>query len=1014
MNGTHLVEEYLAPGSRNRRLLQYVLVGALGLGVNQGVLFLATGIAGLSYVIGGTLSRVLSVLVNYAVNDAWTWGGRGDPGPREYIVRGFKYVLTRIVGIGIGLGALVLFVELLNLHYLIANVLAVGVGIAWGFGASERWVWRSEDAEPTRLSRFVGRVQARLTGQDAPERRTQSGRLGDDQVRDSSVVSIVRRRLGRLGDRFDRLAERTRRSVAPAGRRGLDRLDRAVVPPLRRGLVGFGALLNRLADRLGDQFDRVRTTSDQGTAAVDGGQVQRHVPTLDRYELRERLVGIDRATLAVFALAGGLFVAFTVYTSLLYRGYQLTGADFGSYLHMFWTTVNGHGFLQQGKFRAGHPSGVYWGAHFSLTLLAYLPFFAIWQSPYALLVAKSFVLAVSIPLLWFIAREHIESKRLAGLVVLSYAFNPFLWSAWAFDFQEQSLLPLLVFVGYLLYARGRRVGFLVFLLLAMLTNEFVVPVSLGFLLGLAVSSLRDGSLDRRALQTVVAGIGLAVVAHVVAGFVMGQFSTVNGVPVRVLAPPFQPLVEGSRVSLGQLIPIAIMNPDVAFRALTVDIQRKVTYLIAFSLPLLFVAYADEVTLGSLAPFVGFAWLISNRGSYVTFRAHYPLYLLPFVYIGAVRALGRWGHLLPRPSEFSAPELPWSTAAKLAVALLLVNAGVFVVIGGGNMKPVDSKTDHHEVIQAGMAAVPQDASVVTQNDLYPHMARRPDSSFIVTPYEFDRYEREIGPITPEYIVYDTELRLFWVDQVLDSFGSRIGTEYQLYRYEDGFWVFKRGYEGTPTALTSDRELTWVTDDHEFEPRDFTTMSTAETSGSIVSQDGEAGERIWYGPYAAFAPGTYTATFEVYATGTGDRPAATVDVAVGENHRVVASEPVPSEPGVQEVTVTFTLDRPASKVEFRGAHAAPGGTVVFSGVTVDKQDADADAASADVDTTAMDADSASTSASVTADRGVVSAGQRAVTADRGAVAAAVDPAPLDRQTNNFRLTTDPLTTATEPLR
>ena len=941
MTGSELVDEYLAPGSRNRRLLQYVLVGALGLGVNQGVLFIATGVAGLSYVIGGTLSRVLSVLTNYAVNDAWTWGGRGDPGPREYAVRGVKYVLTRIVGIGIGLAALVLFVELLGLHYLVANVLAVGVGIVWGFGASERWVWRSEDATPTRFERALKRLQTRLMrlmGRDVTSRSDRRERLGDR--RDHSLVSAARRRL----------------------------------------------------DRLGDRFDRMRTSSGgTGSPAVDGGQVQRQIPTLDRHALRERLVSVDRATLAVFTLAGGLFVAFTVYTSLLYRGYQLTGADFGSYLHMFWTTVNGHGFLQQGKFRAGHPSGVYWGAHFSLTLLAFLPFFAVWQSPYALLVAKSFVLAASVPLLWFVAREHIQSTRLAGLVVLSYAFNPFLWSAWAFDFQEQSLLPLLVFVGYLLYARGRRVGFLVFLLLAMFTNEFVVPVAFGFLLGLGVSSLRDGALDGRAVQTLVAGVGLAVVAHVVAGFVMGQFSTTSGVPVRVLAPPFQPFFEGARASLGQLIPIALTNPDVAFRALAVDIRTKVIYLVAFSLPLLFVAYADEVTLGSLAPFVGFAWLVSNRASYVTFRAHYPLYLLPFVYIGAVRALGRWGHLLPQSPKRSGVDLPWTTAAKLVVALLLVNAGVFVVIGGGNMKPVDAKTDHHEVIQAGLASVPEDASVVTQNDLYPHMARRPASSFIVTPYEFDRYEREVGPIAPEYIVYDTELRGFWVEQVLESFDSRIGTEYQLYRYEDGFWVFKRGYEGTPTALTTDRVVTWVADDHEFEPSAFTTRSTTEVRGFVASQGGEAGERIWYGPYAVFAPGTYTATFRVYATGTGDRPAATVDVAVGDSHRVVAREQVASKPGVQEVTVRFTLGRPTDKVEFRGAHAAPGGTVAFGGVTVDRQDR-----------TSADAELSSTAATTD------------VTADHGSVAAA-DAASVDPQTHRPPTTDSHSTlTTTEPLR
>lgn len=872
MNVTTLLEEHLAPGSRNRRLLQYVLVGALGLGVNQGVLFLATGVVGLSYVVGGTLSRVLSVLTNYAVNDAWTWKGRGDAGAGEYVVRGIKYVLTRIVGIGIGLGALVVFVELLGLHYLVANVLAVGVGIVWGFGASERWVWRSEGMKLTRAERA----------------------------------------LVRLRDRIDR-------RLAPYG------LDSA----------GLRRRARRLRARLADSRRRP-------AAASDGGQVQRHMPTIDRFELRDRLAATDRATLAVFALAGALFVGFTVYTSLLYRGYQLTGADFGSYLHMFWTTVNGHGFLQQGKFRAGHPGGVYWGAHFSLTLLGFLPFFALWQSPYALLVAKSFVLAASVPLLWFVARSHIESRRLAGLVVVSYAFNPFLWSAWAFDFQEQSLLPLLVFAGYLLYVRGRRAAFLVALTLAMFTNEFVIPVAFGFLLGLTVSSLKDGGLSTPDRRTLLAGFGLVVAAHVVAGFVIGQFSTINGVPIRVLAPPFQPLVPGQRISLGGLIPIALLNPDAALQAFTMDLRRKVVYLIAFSLPLLFAAYADEVTLGSLAPFVGFAWLVSNRGSYLMFRAHYPLYLLPFVYIGAVRAIGRWGHLLPRVSEFRRPELPWGVAAKLAVAILLINAGTFVVIGGGNMKPTQPKTDHHEVIDAGLASIPQDASLVTQNDLYPHVARRPNSAFIVTPYEFNRFEREIGPIAPEYVVYDTDLRGHWVDQVLDSFGTRIGTEYQLYRYEDGFWVFRRGYEGTATAVTTDTELTWVSDSHEFDTEAFAVESGARQSGAIVSSDGSAGERIWYGPYALLAPGTYTATFRVYATGT-EGAAATVDVAVGDSHRVVASRQVGSGPGWQEVTVRFTLDRPTTKVEFRGAHAA-GGTVAFDGVTVVKRAPDGPAAAA----------------------------------------------------------------------
>lgn len=140
------VWESLAAGTRNRRLIQYVLVGAIGLGVNQGVLYLVTGVAGLSYVIGGAVSRVVSVCTNYVLNDGWTWRAYGASGVARWLWRGVKYVATRVVGIAIGWIALLVLVEMLGLHYLVANVFAVGVGIVWGFGASELWVWRTDES----------------------------------------------------------------------------------------------------------------------------------------------------------------------------------------------------------------------------------------------------------------------------------------------------------------------------------------------------------------------------------------------------------------------------------------------------------------------------------------------------------------------------------------------------------------------------------------------------------------------------------------------------------------------------------------------------------------------------------------------------------------------------------------------------------------------------------------------------------------------------------------------------
>src|SRR5699024_9575307 len=86
----------------------------------------------------------------------------------------------------------------------------------------------------------------------------------------------------------------------------------------------------------------------------------------------------------VVVLAAVLGVGFAAYTIALYKGYWLTGADFGTYVHMFATTVDGEGWLQQGKYVAGHPGGSYWGGHFTLTLLVFVPLYALVKSPVTL------------------------------------------------------------------------------------------------------------------------------------------------------------------------------------------------------------------------------------------------------------------------------------------------------------------------------------------------------------------------------------------------------------------------------------------------------------------------------------------------------------------------------------------------------------------------------------------------------------------------------------------------------
>ncbi|WP_199174967.1 DUF2079 domain-containing protein [Halegenticoccus soli] len=611
------------------------------------------------------------------------------------------------------------------------------------------------------------------------------------------------------------------------------------------------------------------------------------------------LTDVDRSTWYVFALSGVLFVAFTVYLTLLYRSFWLTGADFGSYVHIFATTVGGDGFLQHGKYRLSHPSGSYWGAHFSLTLLAFLPLYALFPSPITLLVAKSFVVAASVPALWFVARGEVGDERLAALVTASYALNPFLWAAWLFDFQEQCLLPVLVFAAYHAYVNGARRRFLALLTLVLLTNEFMAFIVAGALAGLALTSYRAGRLRDEA-PLFAAGAGLTGASYLLAGLVIDRFSRFGGIPHSSVADPLKPFVEGPRATVGDLFGVVLGNPALLVDLVTYDVFQKFAFFVLLLVPVLFLSANDEVAIGALAPFLGFAWVFAGRPIYYMFGAHYSFYLLPFVYVGAVRVLGRF-----RPIG-----APRALVVRLFVVVLVLNvAGAASV--GAEREVVPRTNEHTDTLSEAIERVPADETLLTQNNVYPHVAERPGATYVVRPDIFEQYQRAYGPIRPEYVLVDTRIEtgpIDWSWQVREAFDGRLGTEYGVYRYEDGIWIFKRGYDGPTRAITTDERVrppSLPPPDESRPERDdggmieadpprlgFATVDGAATAG--VS----ARAKPTLAATAAAAVATTATVLPTTATAIGNAPTATATAETAESTAGAVSA---------ATTVTFTASR-----------------------------------------------------------------------------------------------------------
>jgi putative flippase GtrA len=130
---------------QNKRLVLYIGVGIVGVAINQAI---TIGLPrfGVPALVAGLLARIISTLTNYAMNDSVTWRGRGAAGFGQWCWRGVKYVATRLVGIGIGIAGLFVFYSVVGIPLFWANLLSIGLGLVWGFGASEKWVWASEDS----------------------------------------------------------------------------------------------------------------------------------------------------------------------------------------------------------------------------------------------------------------------------------------------------------------------------------------------------------------------------------------------------------------------------------------------------------------------------------------------------------------------------------------------------------------------------------------------------------------------------------------------------------------------------------------------------------------------------------------------------------------------------------------------------------------------------------------------------------------------------------------------------
>ena len=232
------------------------------------------------------------------------------------------------------------------------------------------------------------------------------------------------------------------------------------------------------------------------------------------------------------------FALYSTLSVLRHRTYHSFGFDLGLYDQVFWNTTQGRWFesTMTGAMPAPHSQ---LGDHFTPIFFLVVPFYFAYPHPETLLVIQTLVIALGAWPIFLLAR-HLLPAGFALLWVTAYLlFIPLAYTNLD-DFHETvfSIAPL----GFALYflERGRRLWFLVFLLVAFLVKEEIALVGTGF--GLyALLGKRDWKLGLGVIAASLAAF--AVIVQVVipdfAGgasypYIAERYGAVGGSPIGIL------------------------------------------------------------------------------------------------------------------------------------------------------------------------------------------------------------------------------------------------------------------------------------------------------------------------------------------------------------------------------------------------------------------------------------------------------------------------------------------------
>jgi uncharacterized membrane protein len=656
--------------------------------------------------------------------------------------------------------------------------------------------------------------------------------------------------------------------------------------------------------------------------------------------LRKWLLKKGRIDYFVYLLIGIYIVVFSYYTMLRHFAFLTSAWNLGGVEQTFWTT------LFDGKLFYGtleivyNPQGTPFATHFSPIVFLVLPLYAIYPEAGFFLILQTCALALgALPLYWLV-RDEFNSKISGLAFVVLYLLAPSLHSANAVDFGWECLLPAFFLFAIYYLKKEKYVKFFVFVILALMTLEFVplIVISIG-LYGLwssrksLLASIRlrnRGLLKNKRIIFSFFTIALAIVWFFIA-LVVKSYSN----------PYTSPIPTSIHGTLGnspiEITLNTIFNPLNAIQLMFSSWGDKFLYIIFLFGPLAFMSFLDPPSLIMTLPWLFFSFL-SNCWLYYSINHNYSLFVLPFVFVSAIYGLKRLTQIGGGVN---------ASVLKKSLLLTMTCTIIFVATFSPIFRPWPTVTEHNRLMNEMINLIPDNSSVLTQNDIFPHVCHR--SNVYVGAYNTSKnidYNKWIPPsfLFTEYILIDTKSH--WYTAPLPNPPLSVivpklvkGDDYGLLASADGILLFKKRYVGEPVLFVPIPAVIFNYENLNISEGRIEVDPTASSQKVLVHKVEDPPGTFWYGPFVNLLPIKYEVTFRLKTSSNKVNFILTIDISSECGATILTSKDIygtdfEQANEWQNFTLRLALQEPKELVEFRGIYMGNTTNVYLDYVKVDQ--------------------------------------------------------------------------------